>query len=57
MSELACAWLAVGTDPAPVADVVDLIERAEADIRAGWSEAALDALARARRILTGDHRD
>ncbi len=32
--------------------VVDLVERAEADLRAGWPEAALDALGRARRLIS-----
>ena len=34
-----------------VPGVSDLVERAEADIAAGWPEAALDALGRARRLL------
>ena len=35
----------------PVTEALTLIERAEADIAAGWHEAALDALGRARRLL------
>ena len=42
------------------AKVLALIERTQADMRAGWIEAARDALWRARRLLQtcteGDHR-
>lgn len=32
--------------------VADLVERAEADIAAGWPEAALDCLGRAQRLIS-----
>ncbi len=35
----------------PVRAALALIERAEGDIAAGWPEAALDCLGRARRLL------
>ena len=60
MIEIAPLWAAVGYllgliqhrhRPARTAEALGLIERAEADIAAGWPEAALDALGRARRLL------
>lgn len=35
----------------PVRDALALIERAEADLRQGWHEAAHDTLGRARKLL------
>jgi hypothetical protein len=62
MIEIAPLWLAVGYltaliqnrhRPDRTAKALGLIERAEADLRQGWVEAAQDALGRARALLKG----
>jgi len=45
------AMMAMTLNPETLRDVLTLIERAEYDLERDWPGAAIDALARARRLL------